>query len=340
MEKNIEQSIKNQKEILLVAEEDNEIIGFCGGGLNHDLKTKKYKSDLAVIYILDQFHKKGIGTKLVLEFIKHIKEMDLNSMVIWVLEDNKSKIFYEKLGGSLIAEKMIEFSGKFLKGIAYGWDNLDRVIDRIIRNESRQYWDNEFKNSTFDYKKLASKESWNNFTKQIDDKNIKTVLDLGCGGGHWSIILTRKGLKVKAVDISSSAIKKLEKWSQEENLEIETEVCDLQSYTDNQKYDLIICNSVLDHLLLDDIKKALKLIYNLLNQNGYALISFDSLEEDNNENYDIIDNDIKLYNDEENYGMLWKYYSESEIRFLCKDFNIHKFTGSNDKRKYIWLNKN
>lgn len=336
---NIESSLDNPKEILLVAEKDNKIVGFCSGGLNQDKKTLKYESDLAAIYILKEFQKKGIGRNLVLEFINCIQKINLNSMIIWVLKDNQSKIFYEKIGGSLVAEKEYEFYGKILKGIAYGWDKLDKAKNILIRNNSKYYWENEFRNTSFDYKKLASKKSWNNFIQEIKDKNIKTVLDFGSGGGHWSVILARNGFKVKAIDISSNAIKKLLLWSKDETLDIETEVCGIQDYKDENKYDLIICNSVLDHLLLDDIRKVIKIIHSLLDDNGYAYISFDGLEEDNNDNYDILENGIKLYKDEGNYGMIWKYYNKDEISSLCKDFKILNSLKDDDKRKYIWLKK-
>ena len=76
---------------------------------------------------------------------------------------------------SLITEKLYEFSGKLLKCVAYGWSDLDIVINKFFRFGSKNYWEDEFENSSFDYKNLASKKSWNNFIKQVNDKNIKTI---------------------------------------------------------------------------------------------------------------------------------------------------------------------
>jgi GNAT superfamily N-acetyltransferase len=122
--RNIQNSIDG-KEVLLVAETDDKIVGFCGGSKNdHPETNEKYLNDLRVIYILKEYQKQGIGKKLVAEYVKILKSENVNSMIIWVLEDNNSKAFYEKLGGEKVAEKTFNF-GKELKVVGYGWENLD-----------------------------------------------------------------------------------------------------------------------------------------------------------------------------------------------------------------------
>lgn len=123
---NIENSLRSPEEILLVAEVDGEIIGFCNGGLNKDIKTQEYQSCLSAIYILKEFQRKGIGKNLISKFVEYIQKLNLNSMLIWVLEENQSRAFYEKMGGLVVAETDYEFSGKLLKAIGFGWKNLDK----------------------------------------------------------------------------------------------------------------------------------------------------------------------------------------------------------------------
>jgi hypothetical protein len=53
--RNIQNSLEG-KEILLVAEINNKIVGFCGGSPNDDPDTKEnYASDLRVIYIFKDY---------------------------------------------------------------------------------------------------------------------------------------------------------------------------------------------------------------------------------------------------------------------------------------------
>ena len=207
-----------------------------------------------------------------------------------------------------------------------------------ILNTSKSYWENEFISSDYDYKKLANKDSWVRFVEEVKSKNIKSVLDLGCGGGHWSVILARAGInRIKSVDFSRTTIDNLNDWIKEENLNIETEVKEIQNYTDVMEYDLIICNSVLDHLLLDDLKKVIKNISNMLSNDGYAYISFDGIDEDENEDkFVLLENGYKQYSN----GMIWKYYNEEEIGDLLEKFFVtDKYIGSKNGRKYFWLQK-
>ena len=337
----IKQSIINKEEILLVAEEDQKIIGFCYGGLNkyeNPELAKKYKADLQLIYLLKEYQKKGVGKRLIFEFVKQIQNIGFHSMIIWVLDKNSSKGFYEKLGGKVVAEKIYDF-GKKLKALAFGWEDLSHFNNIMSKDNSKKYWNQIFDTSDYDYKKLARKDSWQSFIDDANKKNIKSVLDLGSGGGHWSIILARTGIKeITAVDFSDIAISKLIKWAEEENLIIKTKVCSIQDYYDSCKYDMIICNSVLDHLFLTDIKKVLKNIANMLDKKGSAYISFDALEEndDDNNNYILLENGYRQYSD----GMIWKYFNEDEIRdLLSKYFVIDKFIGTGDSRKNIMVRR-
>ncbi|MBU4486625.1 MAG: GNAT family N-acetyltransferase [Candidatus Delongbacteria bacterium] len=123
--RNIQNSFEG-KEILLVAEMNGQIVGFCGGSMNDDPNTKeKYANDLRVIYILQEYQKQGIGRKLVSKYVSMIIDQGIDSMIIWVLEDNISKEFYVKLGGIKVAEKDFEACGKKLKCAGYGWENFN-----------------------------------------------------------------------------------------------------------------------------------------------------------------------------------------------------------------------
>jgi hypothetical protein len=48
----------------------------------------------------------------------------MNSAVVWVLHNNPSRWFYERLGGVRLAEKPVGFAGATLTEVAYGWRDL------------------------------------------------------------------------------------------------------------------------------------------------------------------------------------------------------------------------
>jgi hypothetical protein len=49
-------------------------------------------------------------------------------MLVWVLEQNPSVSFYERLGAVQIARKIINIGGADLQELAFGWQSLDRFI--------------------------------------------------------------------------------------------------------------------------------------------------------------------------------------------------------------------
>ena len=179
-------------------------------------------------------------------------------------------------------------------------NNLNLSKNEQLRLESYDYWDSLYKNSDYDYKKLADNSEWSYFIKELNNKNIKTILDLGCGAGTWSIVMARAGFNVKSIDISQKALDYLDNWAEKEKLSslIGTSQEEIQKYTPTNeygKYDLIVCNSVLDHLIPLDINKTLNNIYELLKISGYVYLSFDENMKDEPDSYNLMGNGLKKY---------------------------------------------
>lgn len=108
-----------------VAENDGgEIIGFADGGKERTGKYAKLKGELYSIYILPHHQGKGIGRSLMKRVVEHLEESGHNSMLVWVLEENPSRGFYEKMGGKKVDRKTLTISGKVLNEIAYGWEDI------------------------------------------------------------------------------------------------------------------------------------------------------------------------------------------------------------------------
>ena len=112
-------------------------------------------------------------------------------------------------------------------------------------------------------------------TKKRFNKKI-SVLDIGCGTGTISLYLAKKRNSVTGIDISKKAVKIAKENAK--RLQLEKKVIflneDIQSFNFNQKFDLVICSEVLEHLK-DDIK-VLKKIRMFMKKDGYLLISVPS----------------------------------------------------------------
>jgi GNAT superfamily N-acetyltransferase len=96
------------------------LIGFASGGPERD-GDPLYPGELYAIYLLAAEQGKGIGRQLVREVTRALLARRLNSMLVWVLESNPSRTFYEKLGGQYVKERAITIGSTTPTEVAYGW---------------------------------------------------------------------------------------------------------------------------------------------------------------------------------------------------------------------------
>jgi GNAT superfamily N-acetyltransferase len=129
-QKTLENTTRTSQFIYVAENNSREIIGFANGGKERT-GDRAYKGELYAIYVLKAYQRQGIGSKLILSVTNKLSELGFNSMLVWVLADNPACRFYETLGGEKVYDKQIERGGVILKEIAYGWQNLTIMRDRI-----------------------------------------------------------------------------------------------------------------------------------------------------------------------------------------------------------------
>ncbi|HLY77497.1 MAG TPA: GNAT family N-acetyltransferase [Thermoplasmata archaeon] len=103
-----------------------EIVGFAVGGPNRD-PDPDFTGELGAIYVLRSSQGYGIGTSLVGVVAPHLLSIALDSMLVWVLEQNPYRRFYEKLGGIDVRRRAAPVAGATLPEIGYGWRDLRRL---------------------------------------------------------------------------------------------------------------------------------------------------------------------------------------------------------------------
>jgi ubiquinone/menaquinone biosynthesis C-methylase UbiE len=101
-------------------------------------------------------------------------------------------------------------------------------------------------------------------------KNIKSLLDAGCGTGVYSFYFTKKIKKIEAIDISKEKIGFLKKENIFKNIQFSVaDLCKLPFK--NNSFDQIICSDVLEHI--KDDKKALLELRRVLKIGGILLLT-------------------------------------------------------------------
>lgn len=128
----------NNKEFTFVAQnEKGRIIGFSLGSLEQQepigmrFREHLYKGELKAIYILKEYQRKGIGSRLVFRIMNHLIEHNIQSMITWILKDNPSSKFYRFLYGKFIGEGIIEIGGIQYIKYAYGWNDLIKILRKV-----------------------------------------------------------------------------------------------------------------------------------------------------------------------------------------------------------------
>jgi 2-polyprenyl-3-methyl-5-hydroxy-6-metoxy-1,4-benzoquinol methylase len=206
-----------------------------------------------------------------------------------------------------------------------------------IKRKNQEFWEKCFDKSDCDYQRLAEKD-WKPLIQWLHENDVRNILDLGCGYGHWSIVLARAGFSVKAVDYARSAIGILKKWSTEESLVIDCEINTVQDIISESEFDAVICNSVLDHMMREDAQVAMSNIGRVLKRGGIAYVSFDGPEKDS-DTYTILDDGTRHYIAGEFKNMLWRFYTDEEIRGLCGNFRVMRFNTQHSGKRDIWIQK-
>jgi GNAT superfamily N-acetyltransferase len=108
-----------------VAVVDGQIIGFSNYGFAIETDSD-FRGELFALYLLQSAQGQGIGGRLARAAVDGLREMNIDSMMVWVLKDNPTRKFYEHFGGMYLREKSIEIGGKQLVEVSYGWRELSR----------------------------------------------------------------------------------------------------------------------------------------------------------------------------------------------------------------------
>jgi L-amino acid N-acyltransferase YncA len=112
---------------IFVAEDETGIFGFAAGGEVRE-KLDDYDAELYAIYLLHERQRQGAGRALCVTLASALQTTGFTSMLVWVLEQNPSVSFYERLGAVQVARKVIDIGGADLQELAFGWPSLDPLI--------------------------------------------------------------------------------------------------------------------------------------------------------------------------------------------------------------------
>jgi GNAT superfamily N-acetyltransferase len=104
-----------------VSEEEGRITGFIAGGNSRD-EDLVYDAEIYAMYILPEFQRQLIGTRLLRQIAEDFKKEKWQQFLIWCLRNNPACAFYEAMGGELKETKRIHIGTKNLINNGYVFD--------------------------------------------------------------------------------------------------------------------------------------------------------------------------------------------------------------------------
>jgi ribosomal protein S18 acetylase RimI-like enzyme len=94
----------------------HDVIGFSSVGQSED---ERFDAELFTLYVLKSHQGRGIGRRLWDAALVFAQSQGAKNLVLWVLETNPSRGFYERMGGVLTGRKLESFGGVEIAEVSY-----------------------------------------------------------------------------------------------------------------------------------------------------------------------------------------------------------------------------
>ena len=111
---------------VLVARSGGLVIGFAT--LSRRPAGAPGDGEVETLYVLDDWRERGIGRSLMQAAARALRALSCRSLFLWVLAENPSRWFYQRLGGRPARHSTTRVGGASVPRVAFVWDPIERLI--------------------------------------------------------------------------------------------------------------------------------------------------------------------------------------------------------------------
>jgi len=115
-------------EVLLVAVSPKEpVLGYVLARAGQDIYPG-YDAEIMALHVRRSYQGRGIGSALLKAAVVQLLEWECRSVMLWTLQGNPIRQWYERLGGKVLGEKSYLVGGWEIVEIAYGWETISSLL--------------------------------------------------------------------------------------------------------------------------------------------------------------------------------------------------------------------
>ncbi|MBC6440307.1 MAG: GNAT family N-acetyltransferase [Rhodospirillales bacterium] len=110
--------------IVVADDPDEGVVGFGSCGPIRQAEQPRggdWSGEIRTLYLLTDWHGRGIGRLLLTWLLDRLRARGFDRVLLWVVEANPTRFFYEAMGARRIARRSEPFAGVMLDELAYGW---------------------------------------------------------------------------------------------------------------------------------------------------------------------------------------------------------------------------
>jgi len=114
--------LREPRDVRVAVGDGEAILGFGSCGPNRG--DRRFAGEVFTLYVAPDWQNRGIGRRLLIALFRRLVATGRSSAIVWVLRNNPSRFFYERLGGRQVTYKTLAFAGSAVEAVAYGWGDL------------------------------------------------------------------------------------------------------------------------------------------------------------------------------------------------------------------------
>ena len=123
------------RDVRVAVDASGAILGF--GSCGPSRGERDFTGEVFTLYVAPDWQNRGIGRRLLMALFRRLVAAGRGSAIVWVLRDNPSRFFYERLGGRRAARKSLNVGGAWIEALAYGWPDLPAFLAAVSSQDGQ-----------------------------------------------------------------------------------------------------------------------------------------------------------------------------------------------------------